>query len=193
MQTTRSLGAMTPSCAQLAGAGDAGRRCRFAAEAAGADLGLGVEDFLIGHLAHHAAAAVQRPQRLGQIHRMIDLDGAGDGRGAQILLGVQSLIVAVDVWRYRAGRRSSAGRGVSYSWKKVFAPAALMTARRGSRLISPSSASSMNALPKALTVAEVAAGHDDPVRHLPGAAPPARGYMIVFCPSSRNGLTLLTR
>ena len=89
MQTTRSLGADDAFLAQLARAGDAGRRGRLAAEAAGADLGLGVEDLLIGHFAHHAAAAVQGPQRLGQVHRTIDLDGAGDRRGPD-LLGVQA-------------------------------------------------------------------------------------------------------
>ena len=57
MQTTRSSGPITPSATQQLGAGDAGGAGRLAAEAAGADLGLGVEDLLVGHFAHHAVAA----------------------------------------------------------------------------------------------------------------------------------------
>jgi len=51
----------------------------------------------------------------------------------------------------------------------------------------------MNALPKALTFAEVAARHDDPVRHLPAQRPSSTRNMIVFCPSRRKGLMLFTR
>ena len=80
MQTTRSLGAMTPSSRSSLRAGDAGGAGRLAAEAAGADLGLGVEDLLVGHLAHDAVAALERPQALGQVHRPVDFDGAGDRR-----------------------------------------------------------------------------------------------------------------
>src|SRR5205085_3652220 len=62
---------------------------------AGADFGLGVEDLLVSRLAGHAAAAIERPQRLGQVDRVVDLDGAGDRRGAQ-LLHLQAAEVAVD-------------------------------------------------------------------------------------------------
>src|SRR5215813_14035575 len=72
--------------------GNAGRRRRLTAEAAGTDLRLGVEDVLVGHLADHAAAALQRTQRLEQVDRPVDLDGAGDGRGPY-LVGVESAIV----------------------------------------------------------------------------------------------------
>ena len=46
-------------------AGDAGGAGRFAAEAVGADLGLGVEDLLVGHFADDAVAPFERPQALG--------------------------------------------------------------------------------------------------------------------------------
>ena len=81
MQTTRSSAPMTPSVDQQLGAGHAGGAGRLAAQAAGADLRLGVEDLLVGHFADHAVADVQRPQALVQIHRPIDFDGAGDRRG----------------------------------------------------------------------------------------------------------------
>ena len=87
------VGADDALLAEQPRAGDAGGAGRLAAEAAGADLGLGVEDFLVGHLAHHAVALFQRPQALAQVHRPVDLDGAGDRRGlaAELVeLGVSS-------------------------------------------------------------------------------------------------------
>src|SRR5437867_10185022 len=81
--------------AQAAGAGDARGRGGLAAQAAGADLGLGIENLLVSHLADHAAAAIERSQRLRQIYGMIDLDGAGDGRRPD-LLRLQALVVPAD-------------------------------------------------------------------------------------------------
>src|SRR5262249_46816437 len=81
--------------AKGASAGDAGRRRRLATQTAGPDFRLGVQDILIAHLSHHAAAAVQRPQRLGQVHRVVDLDGAGNRRRPD-LLRLQSLVVLVN-------------------------------------------------------------------------------------------------
>src|SRR4051794_6672954 len=69
---------------QFARPGDAGRRRRLAAEAAGADLRLGVEHLLVARLADDAVHLLQRPQRLGQIYRQIDFDRAGDRRGPQV-------------------------------------------------------------------------------------------------------------
>ena len=66
MQTTRSSGAITPSSTQFLAPGDAGGAGRLAAEAARADLGLGVEHLLVGHLADHAVAALQGPQAFGR-------------------------------------------------------------------------------------------------------------------------------
>src|SRR3954451_20477134 len=67
--------------AQQLGAGDARSTCRFAAEAVGADLGLSVEDLLIGHLADDAIAPVQGAQALGEVHRAVDFDGTGNRVG----------------------------------------------------------------------------------------------------------------
>ena len=49
---------------------------RLAAEATGPDLGLGVEHVLVVDLADDAAAAVERPQRLGEIHGTVDFNRA---------------------------------------------------------------------------------------------------------------------
>src|SRR5260370_528278 len=46
-----------PLLAQGAGPGDAGRRSRLTAKAAGTDFGLGVQDVLIAHFANDAAAS----------------------------------------------------------------------------------------------------------------------------------------
>ena len=81
---------------QLLGAGHAGRAGRLAAQSAGADLGLGVEDLLVAHLADHAAAPLQGPQALVQVDRAIDFDGAGDRRGPAMLAASISREVALD-------------------------------------------------------------------------------------------------
>ena len=52
---------MTPWSHSSLRAGDAGGAGRFAAEAAGADLGLGVENFLVAHLPHDAVAVLRAP------------------------------------------------------------------------------------------------------------------------------------
>ena len=50
------------------------------------------------------------------------------------------------------------------------APAALITASRGMRSMSPSSMQLVKRLAERAAVAEVAAGHDDPIGHLPAEA-----------------------
>ncbi len=74
----------------------------------------------------------------------------------------------------------------------MLAPAALMTASRGSRFSNPRSDNSMNALPKALTLPRLPPGTTIQSGASQRSASSTR-YMIVFCPSSRKGLTLLTR
>src|SRR5487761_1426911 len=86
MQTTRSSAPMTPSERSALAPRRAGGTGRFAAQAAGADLGFGVQNLLIVHLAHHALANIECPQALQQVDRPIDFDGAGDGRGPRLPL-----------------------------------------------------------------------------------------------------------
>src|SRR5437016_11348055 len=50
---------------------------------------LGVENLLIGNFADNAAAAVESAQRLGEVDRVVDLNGTGDGGGPD-LLGVET-------------------------------------------------------------------------------------------------------
>ena len=54
---------------------------RLAAETAGADLGFRVEDLLVGDLPHHAVAPLQSAEALFEVHRPVDLDGAGNRVG----------------------------------------------------------------------------------------------------------------
>src|SRR5262249_45506400 len=81
--------------AKQLGAGDAGRAGRFAAQAVGAHLGLGVEHLLVGYFAHHAVAALQRANALVQIHRAVDFDRAGD-RGSAPRCIIEFRVVVVD-------------------------------------------------------------------------------------------------
>jgi hypothetical protein len=72
------------------------------------------------------------------------------------------------------------------------APAALITASRGTRSINPISFSSENALPNALLFPRLPPGTTIQSGVSQRSASSTRN-MIVFCPSSRNGFTLLTR
>jgi len=67
--------------AQQPSAGDAGSAGRLAAKAAGGDLGLGVEHFLIADVAHDALHLFERPQALPQVDRPVDFDRTGNCRG----------------------------------------------------------------------------------------------------------------
>src|SRR5439155_417602 len=75
------IAADDPFFDELLDAGHAGGAGRLAAQAAGADLGLGVENLLVAGLAHHAVAEGERAQALGQVDWAVDLDGAGDRFG----------------------------------------------------------------------------------------------------------------
>ena len=70
-----------PLIAEEPCAGHARGAGRFAAETAGGNLGLRVENFLIADLPHDAVHVVERSQALPQVHRPIDFDGAGNRRG----------------------------------------------------------------------------------------------------------------
>src|SRR5262249_59679848 len=71
-----------------AGPSHAGSGRGFTTEAAGPDLGFRIEDLLIRHFAHQAAAIVQSAQRFGQVHGPIDFDGACNG-GRTDLRGIR--------------------------------------------------------------------------------------------------------
>ena len=81
---------------QFARAGDAGGAGGFAAEAPATDLGLGVENFLIGDALDHAAHQVEGPETFFQVDRAVDFDGAGQGFGAAAG-GVHGGIETVDL------------------------------------------------------------------------------------------------
>ena len=70
---------------------------RLAPEAAGAHLRLGVENLLFRHLADHAITHLERPKALVEVHRAIDLDGAGD-RVGPLLVAIE-FVVVVAGWR----------------------------------------------------------------------------------------------
>ena len=55
------VGPITPSATSALGAGHAGGAGRLAAQAAGAHLGLGVENLLVAHLADHARRTTPGP------------------------------------------------------------------------------------------------------------------------------------
>ena len=80
----------------------------------------------------------------------------------------------------------------SYSSYAVSAPPALITANRGTRSINPCCFSSINALPNALLLPRFPPGTtiQSGTSHCNASS---TRYITVFCPSRRNGLTLLTR
>src|SRR5262249_46490281 len=67
----------------------------LATEAARAHLRLGIEHFLISHLAHAAATCIERSQRFGQINRPVDFDCTGQSRGPNFL-HIQRAKVAIN-------------------------------------------------------------------------------------------------
>ena len=75
--------------------------------------------------------------------------------------------VVVDLRRVELARRSSAGRASRKAGRTCSAPAALTTASRGDAVDQPEFLQLDERLAEARHVAEVAAGHHDPVRHLP--------------------------
>src|SRR6185437_7196988 len=93
------VGADHPFAAKNLGAGHAGGAGRFAAQPAGADLRLGVQDLLVGRLADYAVADLERPQAFVQVHRTVDFNGAGDSRGPAFLL-VELAVIARDPRRF---------------------------------------------------------------------------------------------
>jgi len=71
----------------------------------------------------------------------------------------------------------------------VFAPLALITASRGTRLINPSCFNSVNAWPNAEQLPRFPPGTITQSGGCQSRASSTR-YMIDFCPSRRNGFTL---
>ena len=138
---------------------------RLAAEAPAGDHRPVLLDLLVAHLPHHAVHRRQRPQRLGQIHRPADLDGAGDRVRIIVRLvhrGVQLLrdrpVVAPFVPPQVAPRVQLAQR----------VGAAGVDHREPRHLLhQPQLAQLSIRLAKSGTVPEVAAGDDDPVGRLP--------------------------
>ena len=77
---------------------------------------------------------------------------------ALILLGVELVVIGARPCPSRAGRCASCRPRVADELLSVRAPAALITARRGTREISPRYLSSINALPKALELPRLPPG-----------------------------------
>ena len=158
---------------ELLDARHAGGAGRLAAEAAGADLGLGVEDFLVGHFADHAVAPLQGPQALGQVDRPVDFDGAGDGRGpaawASISPKYRSAIVPV-----RLAVVESQPAMLDQLVERV-GPGGVDHGQPGNAVDQPQLVQFVKRLAESAAVAQVSAGHGDPIGRLPAAGPPARG------------------
>jgi hypothetical protein len=81
--------------AEQACTSDAGGTGWFAAESSSADLGLGVEDLLVADLANDPLHELEATEAFGEVHRAIDLDGAGDGVGPA-MARVEFGVVVVD-------------------------------------------------------------------------------------------------
>ncbi len=192
MQTTRSLGAITPSSrsslAPATLAALAGSQPRpFAPTWA---LASSICSSLTSRTTPSQHSRARR--HFHKIHRTIDLDGAGNRRRAA-------------VGRRRARRSNcrmiwSSGRPpfqrrprCSYKFIQRVGPGRVDHGQARHAIDQPQLVQFVKRLAKRAAVAQVAARHDDPIRHLPIRVPSSTRYMIVFWPSRRNGLTLLTR
>ena len=120
---------------QPLGSGDAGGAGGLAAQPSGPHPGLRIHDFLVRYHAHHAVAKLQSSQALFEIHRAIDLDRGCD-RGRFDLLRIELPVVGVDLVHFRKTVSPPELR-VPTSSLSVWAPVALITARRGTREINP--------------------------------------------------------
>lgn len=153
---------------ELDEAGDGGGGGGLAAEAVAADEGLGFEDFIIGDFGNDALHDVEGAEGFFEVDGAGNLDGAGEG--VRVVVGfVHAGVEAFDLGHVDVAVVPGDAEGVDDGGEGVGA-AGVDDGEARDFVDEAEVAEFLEGFAEGGAVTEVAAGDDDPVRHVPGEA-----------------------